>query len=108
MDEEIKNREYDIGDGKMEYIQKIDRKELLKDAWQAITVTNNWDFVYEDASKFILENEPRNNEILQKMSLLKPHYLKTNYKYCFRIIMRYMHYLARNGEEKFKNFVNKI
>jgi hypothetical protein len=107
MSSETNKYEYNIGDGKMEYIQSIDKRELLIDAWKAITLTNNWDFVYEDTSKFILDNEPRNHEILQKMANYNPSYLKNNYKYCFRIVMRYMHYLARNGEEKFANFVNK-
>ena len=100
--------QYDIGDGKMEYIQDIYTRELLTDAWQAITLTNNWDFIYGDVSNFALKNELRNYEILQKMGQLKPCYLQNNHKYYYRILMRYMHYLARNGEQKFAVFVNKL
>jgi hypothetical protein len=102
------NHDYDIGDGKMEYIQDIHMRELLTDAWKAITLTNNWDFIYEDISRFAFENEPRNYEILQKMSQIKPCYLKQSHKYYYRVLMRCMNYLARNGEKKFEMFINKL
>ncbi len=99
---------YDIGDGKMEYVQDIYMRELLTDVWKSITLTNNWDFVYQDISNFALENDKRNSEILQKMGQINPFYIKNNHKYHYRILMRYMHYLIRNGEDKFEKFVKKL
>lgn len=101
-------QQYDIGDGKMEYIQDIYVRELLTDAWKAISLTNNWDFVYHNTISFAWKNDNRNYEILQKMGQLKSYYLKTNFEYSYRILMRYMNYLSRNGEHKFANFVNKL
>ena len=98
---------YDIGDGKMEYIKDASIRELLTTAWKAITLTNNWDFVYQDTSSLILKNDNRKNEILQKITELNPRYVNI-YKYSYRIIMRYMQYLIQNGEEKFEKFVNKL
>jgi len=99
---------YDIGDGKMEYIQDTYMRKLLTDAWKATTLTNNWDFVYQDISNFTLESDKRNCEILQKMGQINPFYLQNNHKYHYRILMRYMHYLIRNGEEQFENFVKSL
>lgn len=100
--------QYDIGDGKMEYIQDIYTRELLTDAWKAVTLTNNWDFVYQNTISFAWKNDNINYEILQKMGESKSYYLKTNFEYSYRILMRYMNYLARNGEQKFAIFVNKL
>jgi hypothetical protein len=103
MSYELYKSYYYIGDGKMEYIHDEWRKELFKTAFQAISLTNNWDFVY-NSSSFVLKNDKRNVYILKKIKQLNPDYASYSYK----ITMSFMQYLVRNGEKKFELFVNKI
>ena len=86
-----------IGDGKMEYIKNINTREMCIDAWQAITLTNNWDFVSQDIESFMWSSDPRIDEITEKMDKLNDHSGSS-----FGCTMRYMQFLSQNGEKEFK------
>ena len=88
-----------IGNGKFEYISDKYEKEMLVNAWQAITFTHNWDFVAQDISSFMWSKDPRINVIAMKMQELG---YDGHSGSSFGCTMRNMQYLAKHGEEKFK------
>ena len=94
-----------IGDGKFEYISDEFEREMLVNAWQAITLSNNWDFVSHDINSFMLSKDPRINIIAMKMQELG----YDGHSGCsFGYTMRNMQYLAKHGEKKFKQSFNVI
>ena len=88
-----------IGDGKFEYITDIFEREMLVNAWQAITLTNNWDFVAQDINSFMWSQDSRIDDISRKMEELG---YDGHSGASFGCTMRNMQYLVQNGEEKFK------
>jgi len=88
-----------IGDGKMEYIRDKSDREMFVNAWQAITITNNWDFMAQQIESFAFSSDPRIYDITKKMEQLgyNGHSGTT-----FGATMRSMQYLVIYGEEEFK------
>ena len=62
--------EENIIPGRFEYIKDSWQREMLVNAWQAITITENWDFVKQDIDSFMWSNDPRINIISKKMEEL--------------------------------------
>lgn len=93
-----------LGDGKMDYILNTNDKLMMTNAWQAITQTNNWDFVAEDIDSFMFSEDPRITQISIKMKELGYGHSGCS----FGCTMRNMQYLAQKGEEKFKQLFKKI
>lgn len=93
-----------IGDGNMEYIKNANTREMCTNAWKAITFSNNWDFVAQDIDSFMFSNDPRIDEITEKM-------IEFGYDghsgISFGCTMRNMRYLVQNGEDEFKKLFNK-
>jgi hypothetical protein len=90
---------YDIGVGNFDYINNNIDREIITNAWQAITLTQTWSFIAEDIDSFMFSNEPRLNTIYKKMEELG---YEGHSGSSFGITLRYMQYLAQNGEEGFK------
>lgn len=88
-----------IGDGKFEYITNIFERVMLVNAWQSITLTNNWDFMAQDIYSFMWSKDPRIDDISKKMQELG-YYDHSGAS--FGCTLRNMQYLAQNGEEKLK------
>jgi len=88
-----------IGDGKMDYIQEKSDREMFTNAWNAITITNNWDFLAEETESFTLSKDPRVYEIAGKMEDLG---YKGHSGVSFSLTMRSMQYLLHYGEDEFK------
>lgn len=93
-----------LGDGKMDYILKTNDKLMMTNAWQAITQTNNWDFVAEDIDSFMFSDDPRIKQISFKMKELG---YDLHSGCSFGCTMRNMQYLAQKGEDKFKQLFKK-
>jgi hypothetical protein len=84
--------------GKFDYVNDWDR-EMLSNAWQAITLTENWDFMKSDIESFMWSEDPRVNIISAKMVELGYNgHSGTSFGYT----MRRMQYIAQNGEQKFR------
>ena len=96
---------YDVnlGDGKMDYILNTNDKLMMTNAWQAITQTNNWDFVAEDIDSFMFSEDPRITQISIKMKELGYGHSGCS----FGCTMRNMQYLAQKGEDQFKQLFKK-
>ena len=84
--------------GKFEYTNERDRA-MFVNAWQAITLTENWDFVKADIESFTWSDDPRIDIISSKMDALG---YNGHSGASFGYTMRTMQYIARNGEGKFK------
>jgi hypothetical protein len=76
---------------------------MMTNAWQAITQTNNWDFVAEDIDSFMFSEDPRITQISIKMKELGYGHSGCS----FGCTMRNMQYLAQKGEDKFKQLFKK-
>ena len=95
----INNLNINLGDGKFEYIVDKNKREMLTNAWQAITQTNTWIFMAKKIESFMFSNDPRIYEISKKMEELG----YSGHSGCsFGCTMRNMQYLAQKGEEEFK------
>ena len=96
---EFKKFMYKVGDGKMEYIQDKNDKLMMTNAWHAITLTNNWDFVSQEIETYMLSTDPRIFKIYEKMEELG----YTEHSGCsFSFTMRNMQFLVRKGEKEFE------
>ena len=101
LSEKIVNK---IGDGKMDYIQDSHNKIMMTNAWEAITQTNNWDFISQEIISFMWSDDPRIDEIMEKMEELG----FDGHSGCsFGCTMRNMQFLVKNGEEEFKRLFEK-
>ncbi len=93
--------------GKFDYIKPCDDhyKLMLVNAYQAITMTETWDFVKQECISFMLSNDPRVNMIYTKMEDLG---YSGHSGGSFGCIMRDMQYISLFGEEKFKaNYLSR-
>lgn len=88
-----------IGDGKFDYIKNNSERKMLKNAWQAISETDMWDFVGQDIESFMWCNDPNIDIISSKMEDLG---YNEHSGTSFGCTMRNMQYLVQFGEEKFK------
>lgn len=88
-----------LGDGNMEYIKNDLVREMCENAWKAITLTNNWEFVFQDIDSFMMSRDNRVDEISLKMEELG---YKGHSGTSFGCTMRNMQFLAKYGEDKFK------
>jgi hypothetical protein len=84
--------------GKFEYVNEWD-KEMFTNAWQAITLTENWEFMKTNIESFMWSDDPRVDIISAKMVELG---YNGHSGASFGYTMRRMQYIAINGEEKFK------
>jgi hypothetical protein len=87
-----------LGDGKFEYCDKRTR-DMLQNAFQAITLTETWEFVENPIESFMWSQDSRINIISRKMSELG---YDGHSGFSFSWTMRQMQSLARNGEKEFK------
>ena len=94
--------EENIIPGRFEYIKDSWQREMLVNAWQAITITENWDFVKQDIDSFMWSNDPRINIISKKMEELG---YNGHSGASYGFTMRTMQYIAQNGEKKYKEQV---
>jgi hypothetical protein len=91
----------DIGNGSFEYIEGF-RSDYVN-AYKAVTETNNWEFVKNYSGSFMMGTEREIYQIGEKMESLGSSHSGMS----FAIVMRSMQFLAKNGEEKFKQCIIK-
>lgn len=93
------NHNLNIGNGNFDYVSNLWNREILENAWQAITLTNMWDFAKQDIDSFMFSLDPRLDIIGEKMAEIG---YNGHSGISFGRTMRQMQYLAKFGEEKFK------
>ena len=98
----IEDKEFNFG--QFDYITDTNKKIILKNAFDAITLTKKWDFIKKDIINFHFCTEPEINTIANKM--LELGYIGHS-AYSFNWTMKQMQFIAKFGEEKFKeNYIN--
>jgi hypothetical protein len=100
--EKLKTNKF-LGDGKFEYCDKRNR-DMLQNAFQAITLTETWDFVENPIESFMWSRDSRIDMISRKMSELG---YNGHSGFSFGWTMRQMQSLAKNGEAEFKKYYLK-
>ena len=95
---------YDIGDGNMPYIKDKWTRKMCENAWQAINLTENWDFVVKPIESFTWSFDKRIDIISDKMVELG---YNGHSGTSFGCTMRNMQFLAQNGIEKFKQLFDE-
>ena len=88
-----------LGNGQFEYVQDRHSREMLINAWKAITNTESWDFVKQDIDTFMFSSDPRIDIIGNKMIELG---YGGHSGSSFGWTMRTMQFIANHGEERFK------
>lgn len=81
------------------YIKDDLTRIMVANAWEAINLTELWEFVEGDIESFMFSNDKRIDVITNKMEELG---YSGHSGFSFGCTLRYMQYLARNGEEEFK------
>jgi nanoRNase/pAp phosphatase (c-di-AMP/oligoRNAs hydrolase) len=92
------NVEENIIPGQFEYVKDNWTRDMLINAWQAINITETWDFVKQDIDSFMFSNDPRVSIIYNKMEELG---YGGHSGASFGCTMRAMQYIATHGERKF-------
>lgn len=77
----------------------INEYEMLSFAYMAITETDNWDYIRKPNDSFTYSNDQNVVDIYKKIEELGYHGFSGT---SFGVAMRYMQYLALNGEEEFR------
>jgi hypothetical protein len=85
--------------GSFDYIESFSTREILKNAYQAITLTETWGFVRKDIESFMMSNSPEIKIITKKMFELG-YYGHSGFS--FGWTMRQMQFIAKNGEQEYK------
>jgi hypothetical protein len=88
-----------VGNGNFEYISDRNEKEMLTNAFKAITETNLWDFMAKDIYSYMFSSEKEVTKIGNKMIDLG---YGLHSGASFGWTMRAMQYLAQHGENEFK------
>ncbi len=91
--------EEEIIPGQFDYINESWTRDMFINAWQAITITETWDFVKQEIESFMWSDDPRVKTIYNKMEEIG--YMGHSGA-SFGYTMRTMQYIARHGEKKFK------
>jgi len=84
--------------GEFAYVKDVWTREMLVNAWQAITNTELWDFVKEDIDSFMFSQDPRVTRIYNKMEELG---YGGHSGASFGFTMRTMQFIAKHGEEEY-------
>ena len=87
------------GAGNFDYISSHSERKMLSTAFQAINLTELWDFVEKPIDSFMCSGDKRVRAIYNKIEELGYHGHSGS---SFGLTMRNMQQLAREGEEVFK------
>lgn len=90
---------------KFEYVKDNSTRDLLINAFDAISLTENWEFMKQDIDSFISATNPKIREITTMMNSLPNGGLHSGAS--FGCIMREMQFLAKEGEAEHMKIYNK-
>jgi len=85
--------------GEFLYVKEINSREMLRNAYSAISLTESWDFAKKDIDSFMFSNDPRIDIISNKMCELG---YTGHSGSSFGWTMRQMQYIAQNGENIYR------
>jgi hypothetical protein len=85
--------------GKFEYVKCAHTREMLANAWQAINLTETWDFVRMPTESFMMSRDDRIWVITAKMEELG---YDGHSGFSFGWTLRQMQFIAQYGETRFR------
>ena len=91
--------------GEFEYVKNDSIRILLVNAYLSITMAEGWTFIKQDIQSFMFSNDPKMNEIREKMYQLPNGGLHSGAS--FGGVMREMQLLAQQGEDVHKKIYVK-
>jgi len=91
--------------GEFKYIKSPHSREMLQNAYKAISETETWGFVKKDIDSFMCSDSPEVWIITKKMVELG---YDSHSGFSFGWTMRQIQFIAKNGEEEFKNFTREL
>ena len=83
--------------GKFDYVKDKNTQEMLVTAWEAINLTETWDFMKQDIYSYSLSSDPKVAIISDKICKLYDFHSGCSFGWT----MRQMQFIAQNGEEKY-------
>lgn len=90
--------------GKFLYVHDENSREMLVNAWNAITEVDMWNYMRNDCYSYMLSNDKQISIISDKMEELG----YNGHSGCsFGWTMRQMQYIAQHGEEKYAEEISK-
>jgi hypothetical protein len=96
--EELQVEKENFIPGEFLYVKSSSTRKMLQTAWQAITLTENWDFVKQDIESFTFSDDKRTSDIYYKIEQLG---YSGHSGISFGHTMREMQSLAKYGEEEY-------
>ena len=93
-----------LGSGEFAYVENINERRMLQTAFKAITLTESWDFVREPIDSFMLSEDKRIYKIYNKIEEIGYHAHSGS---SFGCTMRNMQFIAKHGEDKFREIYKK-
>jgi hypothetical protein len=84
--------------GKFIYVKDDNKKEMLQNAWTAITQLDLWDYMKRDTDSYMMSSDKEINIITEKMAELG---YDGHSGASFGWTMRQMQYIAQHGEDDF-------
>ena len=93
----------DIGDGSFEFVENIENRILLQNAYTALSMTDGgWEYAKEDPGEggFIWSENPIKSEIMKNMDKCTPEVGHSGAS--FGCIMRHMQFIANNGIHQYE------
>ena len=87
--------------GKFNYIKNKGTRDMLQNAYQAITLTETWEFVKKDIDTFMFSSGKEISIITSKMTDLG---FDNHTGFTFGWTLRQMQFIAKNGESEFMKY----
>ena len=84
--------------GKFIYVKDDNKKEMLQNAWTAITQLDLWDYMKRDTDSYMMSSDAEINIITKKMEELG---YNGHSGSSFGWTMRQMQHIAQHGEDDF-------
>jgi hypothetical protein len=85
------------------YIKDINTREMLSNAWLAITQLELWNYMKLEVDSYMFSDDPKIMIITRQMEKLG---YDNHTGYTFGFTMRTMQYIAKYGEEQYKTNLN--
>ena len=94
--------ELNVGDGNMDYISDEHDRQILENAYKAITFTNSWEFIREK-NLYNGSDELCHEKLKEISNMMVQLGYDSHSGFSFRWAMNAMKYLVTNGEDSFKD-----
>ena len=92
-------------EGQFLYIKDKYSRDMLINAWLSVTELGLWEYMKNDTHNYMISYRTEVNDIYKKMEELG-YYCHSGYSFTWT--MQQIHYIAKNGEQKYANGTCKV